>query len=62
MVEYMFHHHQFVWLYELEVLLYSGLDGSTYAFLLLYLDCLTLEDRTYGFSQNVSNKVPTYAV
>lgn len=61
----MFHHHQFVWLYELEVLvvlLYSGLDGSTYTFLLLYLDCLNHEDRTYGFSQNVSNKVPTYAV
>ena len=32
MVEYMFHHHQFVWLYELDVLvvlLYSGLDGLT---------------------------------
>jgi hypothetical protein len=32
MVEYMFHHHQFVWLYELDVLVvlfYSGLDGST---------------------------------
>jgi hypothetical protein len=30
MVEYIFHHHQFVWLYELDVLvvlLYSGLTG-----------------------------------